>query len=152
MALMTENELKDLWVTESATEIPATQITECRDTSIAIIAERVDEQYMEALEADTENAETASKNLRRAQSKLFYRELLLFRSNRFRNGGQVKTERDENNSVTNSYEPAKDTELVRQTLWNEVMDILSPYLTEEAEEEVQNQSPRSTCKAINFGW
>lgn len=153
MPWLTADEFKDLWVTESATEIPAAQITECLDSAKAEIVARVEADYVTALVADNDNSEDNSKSLRRAQSKLAYRELLFFRSSQFRSGGIAKLELDENASVRNEYEAFKDTELRRQKLLEDALGILEPFLTEEAEEEAaENESPRSTCKAINFGW
>jgi len=153
MAWLTEDEFKDLWVTESATEIPDAQITECLSSAIAMITNRVKAEYLATLESDNDNSDIVTKTLRRSQSKLAYRELLLYRSSQFRSGGIAKIEYDDNASVKNEYEDFKNTDLRRSNLLDEALDILSPYLTEEAEEEEVDRNPaRSTSKKICFGW
>lgn len=152
MSWLSEEDFRTLWVPESATEIPSAQITECLDSAIADITKLVDSNEITALVADTGNTLLPTKSIRRAQSKLAYRELLLFLSNRFRSGGIQLKERDENASTTNEYESADKTDLRRRSLWTEAMDILEPYFGEETKEEDVTKFRRSTSKTIDFTW
>lgn len=128
MAWLTAVEFKDLYVTESATEISSAQILQCLDEGIDEIASMCGEDVLTEIENAVGTTARKVRQFRRAQGKLAYRALLLIMSARFRNGGILESERDMNSSATDKYVSFKNIDLQREALMNDAAKALQNYL------------------------
>ncbi|MBS3915592.1 MAG: hypothetical protein KG003_13945 [Bacteroidetes bacterium] len=128
MAWLTADEFKDLYVTESATEISSAQITQCLDEGIDEIASMCGEAVLTEIEIAVGTEARKVRQFRRAQGKLGYRALLLIMSARFRNGGILESERDMNSSATDKYVSFKNIDLQREALYKDAAKALENYL------------------------
>lgn len=129
---LSEEEFREIYITEAATAISPSQFGQCLNAGIRTVTGFVGSAA--ALEVKNNDGPYSEKtmDLREAQGKLAFRELLLLMSSRFRDGGIASTERDVNDSVTNSYESFDKTERRRTALYEEALSILGIYRTSTA--------------------
>lgn len=152
MAFLTEQEFRELYVTESATEISPAQIALCLDEAIDDIAGLCGEAVITEITDADDNSVRKVKSFRRAQGKLAYRELLFLMSSRFRDGGIVTAEKDINDSVTNQYAHFSEIEKRRDALYADAVAALKPYFTAEESAEVVAEASGTHNVANNFVW
>lgn len=134
MAWLTEDEFRNLYVTESATEINSAQVESCLQKAVREIRKLAGAEVVAEIEAEQADS-TADKVLdfREAQEKLAYRQLLLIWSSRFRSGGVMESETDNNAQSTDRYEKFSETEKRRAALYAEALDAISAYLPADAQ-------------------
>lgn len=153
MAWLDEGEFREIYVTESATEIVSAQIEQCLRLAARQITRLVGVALVgEVLTAPPPYVLDKFNDLRDAQGKLAYRELLLIQSSRARAGGIIETERDANADTTNKYVSFAETERRRDALYREALDILEIYFSLEEVAEILERAPRSTSVPIEIGW
>ncbi len=140
-------------MTESETEIDDAIIEQSLRAGIRHVTKLVGAIAAAEVVADA-TSDNADKRdaLRDAMGKLAYRDLLPVLVSRYRTGGIVETETDQNSSVTNKYVSAVEIEKRRQMLLNDALDVVEPYLTEEEEEEFDFVSPESGQVPIQMAW
>lgn len=140
-------------MTDSASEVKPAQIDECLDSAKSQIKKRVTGDVFTMLSASLPTSIETADDVRRAQGKIAYAELLLIEASRYRSGGVLVTERDENNSVTNSYESFTQIEKRADRLKAEAFDILEIYYTRsETVKEAASGEPPAVRVAVGSDW
>src|SRR3954469_328881 len=124
---LTADEFKELEVTNSATEITPAQIDDFLQTAKDLIESLCGSELVETVAAAEDTDLLQTRKIRKAQQKLAAREMMLFIASRYRSGGVQYQEKDLNDSATNTYEKFTETESRRKVLWNEAMELLTPY-------------------------
>ena len=127
MSWLTVNDFKDLYLTESATEIKESQINQSLDSAIDKLAEICGEDIVGEIES-ADDALRKTKSFRRAQGKFAYAEILFLMSSRFRSGGILIKESDSNAGATDEYANFSDVEKRRQVLIAEALDTIKTYI------------------------
>lgn len=136
MAWLTKDELRGLYVTDSATEISDAQLNQCLNAGIRTVTKYVGEPAATEVNGAAEPYTLKVSDLREAQGKLAYRELLLIASSRFRSGGVLESEKDTNDSSVNKYEAFDKTQQRRAALFEEALEILEHYSQPDAPDEL----------------
>ncbi len=153
MAWLSESDFRAIYVTDSASEVKTEQIAECLNSARSRIKKRVLADVFTMLSASLPTSIETVGDVRRAQGKLAYAELLLNEASRYRSGGILITERDGNNSVTNSYESFSEVEKRADRLTAEAFDLLEIYYTRsETVKEAVNIYPPSVRVAVSSDW
>ncbi|MCD9188241.1 MAG: hypothetical protein LUM44_17630 [Pyrinomonadaceae bacterium] len=133
MAFLTEEEFRVLYVTNSESELSPAQYNQCLEEGIDLIAKLCGETLVTEIEDAGDDSSRKNKAVRRAQGKLAYRALLTIQTGRYRAGGVISQEKDQNDSVTNQYEKASETEKRREWFYQSALEDLSPYLIQNAD-------------------
>lgn len=149
---LSANELREIYITDSATAISPSQFSQCLNAGIRTVTAYIGaDAALEVKNADAPYTEKVA-DLREAQGKLAFRELVLLMGSRFRDGGIAVAERDVNNSVTNQYESFEKTEARRAVLLAEAIEILEIYRlpTSHAGEDLPPNFSMSLTKNISW--
>lgn len=135
MAFLTELEFRDLYVTGSESEISAAQVEQCLDEALDEISKLCGESVVTEISEATDDSLRKNKAFRRSQGKLAYRALLLIQTSRYRAGGIIAQEKDQNDQVLNQYEKFAEIEKRREALLSDALSALSPYLIQSADSD-----------------
>lgn len=150
MSWLTALEFKTIYVTDSASEVKTEQIDDCLDSAKSQIVKLVDAGIITDLSATLPAKPDRVKDIRRAQGKLAYADLLLIQSSRYRSGGILLQERDMNSSATDSYESFAATENRRRVLKAEAFALIEPYYAEAEAQEIFSSHSNSENVAVRF--
>ncbi len=154
MAWLDETDFRAIYVTDSASEVKSAQIDECLNSAKSQIKKRILADVFTMLSASLPTSIETVDDVRRAQGKIAYAELLLIQSARYRSGGILQQERDMNSSATDTYESYSATERRADRLKAEAFDILEIYYTpgETVKESASIFSPSAVRVAVGSDW
>lgn len=150
MAWLTAAEFAALYITDSASEVKLEQIDDCLDSAKSQIVKKVAAAAIVDLLLPSPAQPDRAKDIRRAQGKLAYADLLLIQSSRYRSGGILSQERDANSTATDTYESFAAVERRRQVLKAEAFELIEPYFTPVASSEVLFEQWGSENVAVEF--
>lgn len=153
MAWLTDEDFRLIYVTDSASEVKPEQVEECLNSAKSQIRKRVIlDVFTDVSLAMPSDAEEAY-DVRRAQGKIAYAELLLIQSARYRSGGILQAERDSNETGQNIYETYSATEKRADRLKAEAFEILEIYrLPAETVKESTNGFPQAARVSVGSDW
>ena len=127
MAWLSEAEFRELYITESATEISSAQVGQCLDEAVDELSTLCGDAAAAEVSDALDDTLLKIKRFRRAQGKLAYRELLFLMSSRFRSGGILSQEKDANSTATDTYESFASIEKRRESLYQDAVNAVSIY-------------------------
>lgn len=131
MAFYTDDELKTLEISLSATEVPSFVVTTYREEATDELTKWCGETAVEAVAAETGTNALKTRQFRKAQRLIFKAKILLWHAARYRSGGVQKSEKDLNDSSVNSYESMEKARQESADLMREARESVESYILTE---------------------